>query len=530
MGKKGKKAKSGGKVKGQQHQQHAVLPTHEINNNNSDSLVDGDELAFIQKDKRGQFCKPTTNGPLLLPKKTNMTLDAQAMQQKLLSIPTKKRTPTAERLIQAEKMMDNIGKLQLDRKDYYNNERFVDIGTLKADESYVKECTLWIQAFVSSDFHVGCTKSVLIGSPMPECSIHITSLRPLDINEPQLMNVDALSFVVLLATAIRMIHPQIRLSLQIVYELHAHALYMDFDELQQHEEAKEIDESYLRFALAWVGIKCARRMYRESDERISTPFQNKNDVAIQSNTLLKSIETFANEQCQYKPDSPVGYWNLGWVCSQVKHNGKHPWKAANECYNLLADCCLLAEKADDDYYRAVAGIDMAHSLIIGGKPIVGYSLPDGEKVQVLRDLNVNDTDGNHDFKTPIQASNLAAAKEAGDKETKRLSDRVCTTLLEPGESILVPHWEVSKIWNFAMTAYKRLDAIGQGLHVYGETLGWDQAEGFLTSKLVAPGRYMPCPQVGFLSIRQKGSFPCGYCGKVEDEMKQCSICKKAQCK
>lgn len=258
MGKKGKKSKNGVKMKGQHQQQHVALPTHD---NNSNGLEDGDELAFIQKDKRGQFCKPTTNIPLLLPKKTNMTLDAQAMQQKLLSIPTKKRTATAERLIQAEKMIDDIGKLQLDRKDDYNSENFVDIGTLKSDKSYIRECVLWIQAFVSSDFHVGCTKPVLLGSPLPECSTHITSLRPLDINEPQLMNVDALSFVVLLATATRMIHPQIRLSLQIVHELHAHALYMDFDELQQHEETKELDESYLRFALAWVGIKCSRRMY-----------------------------------------------------------------------------------------------------------------------------------------------------------------------------------------------------------------------------------------------------------------------------
>ena len=376
MGKKGKKATHGGKKKTKQSQ-HIPPSVNENNNDNGICQEVVDELDFIMKDKRGQFCNEIIHEKLLLPDKPKMTLDPLAMKQKLLSIPTNERTATAERLIKAQSMMDDIEKIQSDRDDDDNkNEKNIDI--LKTDKSYLRECVLWIKAFTSSDYRVSCTREVLFGSPLPSSWAHIT-LSPLEDNEPQLMNVDALSFVVLLATAIRLLMTQRRFSLQIAYELHAHAEgkydWLDFDELQNHGETEELDESFLRFALACVGIKGARAMYRDNDQR--TPLeqlQKKDDIAIQSKSLLRSIETLANEQCQYNPNSPVGLWNLGWVASQVKHNGKHPWRAANDFYNFLSDCCILADKVDDDFYCAEAGIEVAMSLVLGGKPIVGYSL------------------------------------------------------------------------------------------------------------------------------------------------------------
>ena len=94
-------------------------------------------------------------------------------------------------------------------------------------------------------------------------------------------------------------------------------------------------------------------------------------------------------------------------------------------------------------------------------------------------MNALDKDDDHEFRTPLGATTLAAANEAGAKEQKRLKDRVPPTLLDPGETVIVPHWEVSRIWNYAMKAYMRLEALGHGSTVYGETSGWDIAEGFL---------------------------------------------------
>ena len=188
------------------------------------------------------------------------------------------------------------------------------------------------------------------------------------------MNIDALSFVILLATSIRLARSLgQRFALNVAHELHAHADgkydWLDFDELQNHNETMELDEPYLRFALAWVGIKNARTLYRNENIRTISPRQRKDDIAIQSKSLLQSIETLANEQVKYNPESPAGLWNLGFVALQVKHNGKHPWKSTNDFYNILADCCLLADKVDDDFYRAEAGIEVAMCLVLGGKPI-----------------------------------------------------------------------------------------------------------------------------------------------------------------
>ena len=94
-------------------------------------------------------------------------------------------------------------------------------------------------------------------------------------------------------------------------------------------------------------------------------------------------------------------------------------------------------------------------------------------------MNALDKDDDHEFRTPLGATTLAAANEAGAKEQKRLKDRVPPTLLDPGETVIVPHWEVSRIWNYAMKAYMGLEALGHGSTVYGETSGWDIAEGFL---------------------------------------------------
>lgn len=161
---------------------------------------------------------------------------------------------------------------------------------------------------------------------------------------------------------------------------------------------------------------------------------------------------------------------MGWMTSQVKHNGRHSWGAAVEYYNLMADCCLLANEADDDFYRAMAGIEVAMALILGGKPLVGYSTSSGEKVQALRQAVPEERGGTMALK--IGAPDPSAAREASAKEQRRLQQGTPPTQLEPGESVLVPHWEVTRIWNFAMDAYMRVETVGHGQYICGETTGW----------------------------------------------------------
>ena len=97
MGKKGKKASNGEKKKKQS--QHTALSVHE--NNNANGIIDqqqvADELAFIQKDKRLEFCNDLINHKLLLPNKPDMNINPLVMRQQLLS--TNEQTTTSKRLI-----------------------------------------------------------------------------------------------------------------------------------------------------------------------------------------------------------------------------------------------------------------------------------------------------------------------------------------------------------------------------------------------------------------------------------------------
>ena len=208
---------------------------------------------FLKQEKRRQINPDEQyfNEPLLLPDKPNMCLDQTAglaLKESLLSLPAENRTATSDRLVKAYGMFDEIEELQKSRSGYEGSDRrrsgMVNINVLKSDSSYIRECVLWIKAFISSDFRAFAPAYVQrAGSPLPDCWTHITSLHTLDENEPQLVNLDSLSFVILLATAIRLTGQE-RFSLQIVHELHAHAEggSLDFDELKNHEETLDLDE------------------------------------------------------------------------------------------------------------------------------------------------------------------------------------------------------------------------------------------------------------------------------------------------
>ena len=74
MGKKGKKASNSGKKKKQSRD--TSLPV--LENNDANGIIDqqvADELAFIRKDKRLEFCNDLINHKLLLPNKPDMNIN-----------------------------------------------------------------------------------------------------------------------------------------------------------------------------------------------------------------------------------------------------------------------------------------------------------------------------------------------------------------------------------------------------------------------------------------------------------------------
>lgn len=90
-------------------------------------------------------------------------------------------------------------------------------------------------------------------------------------------------------------------------------------------------------------------------------------------------------------------------------------------------------------------MEVATSLVLGGKPIVGYSAKSGAKVHVLQDFDLllDDWEEDNERRLHMCAPTLAAAHKVNAKEIKRVRDQVPPTSLEPGEAVIVPHWEVA---------------------------------------------------------------------------------------
>ncbi|KAL3785999.1 hypothetical protein ACHAWO_012197 [Cyclotella atomus] len=72
----------------------------------------------------------------------------------------------------------------------------------------------------------------------------------------------------------------------------------------------------------------------------------------------------------------------------------------------MANALYAADKSDDDFHRGIAGIELAMSLIVGGKPLVSSKMPSGH-VQMLRDFFDEDSGKVH-----MSVPNSAAAEEA----------------------------------------------------------------------------------------------------------------------
>jgi hypothetical protein len=442
-------------------------------------------------------------------------------------------SPTEKRFVQAYKILDKIKDL---RSNPISQDGDADINELLEDENYVQKCVWFIQANILTDYRLMISPHAIVKSiPGPTCWSCVTELRPLESNDPQLLNVCAQSFVILLACSVTLLVTQSdRFALQLVHELHAHAdgNYIKWEDLEKHIATKTLSEDYLRFALASVGVKAARSLYRSRDSRKPLPFSEK----LSSNFLLDSIETFAKEQCQFGPKRAVGYWNLGWVDSQkVRYRKVHGLTAAADCFANMSKAYHVADEENDDFIKAAARIEAAACLVMGSAGTVGYKI-DGHPVQARRDMR-SDFLKNFDIGKVASLSKFRITIEADppfdklavEKDKQRLEHGVPATQIDSGEMLLVAPWDVLKLWNQAMKPYDALRRFHHEFHVYGETAGWDAVAAFLEKcQRLAYGQYHNAPiHPGFQAHRDRGfdNLACGHCGKVQSENMACSKCK-----
>ena len=483
----------------------------------------------------------------------------------VLRSPASQRSATAERFARAYQILDNLeaslSHLPFDQED-------MPIGHITSSDAMMRGCCSLIQAAVMTDMRIGFSPAVLQKPPMPDMWSHVTSLHPLSSNETQLLGVHGKEFVVLLACAIRLnIIGQPNAALRIIHELHAHAAARQLASGEAWDlGGLSLTETDCRFALATVGVKLSRKLYRMFTKSHREEFPGAGTEQLSTSALLESVETFAkyatqglnprladpsllltrvslalnSEQCALAPARAVGYWNRAWVSQQsVAVRGNNGLVAAADCLSLLTRCYEAADAEDDDFLKAEARIECATCLMLGGAGIVGYKVL-GHSVQVQRDMRsaASFPAGTGSFivaGTPTTAARRALVAN----ETRRGQEWVPISTIEAGEMPLVRWWEALQLFNAAMRPYDALVPCCLEHNVYGESSGWDVIESYLQHSArqgLQDGQYgvLPKGEPGIRGSRDHGdgnewwNRKCASCGAMKSEavpLKVCARCK-----
>jgi hypothetical protein len=220
----------------------------------------------------------------------------------------------------------------------------------------------------------------------------------------------------------------------------------------------------------------------------------------------------------------------------------HPLEGAAEMLALVKQCFAIADADDDDFLKAAARIEAAMCMVYGADGIVGYKVLGDQKGQAHWDMRSDKS------RSAQQVADVAVAPPRVSGETdeiryacveyekRRMSTGVPTTEIEPGENLIVPRWEVLRLWNEAMSSYDSIKRWGYECFVYGEVAGWDIVVHFLQrTSHTEVGQYAPAPLVpGFPAVRDRGnngethSTGCEFCGKIDGAtIMKCSRCKTA---
>jgi len=466
--------------------------------------------------------------------------DPMRMQLALLNCSNQERSSkTAQRFLQAYQLLDDLDVTLSSNIPIDDETGEYKITYLAADPQYMKACVNIIEAVKLTDMRVGVAEHQVHAFPMPSCWSYVTLLKALDtIGEEtiQLGQVGAKSFVVLLTTAIVLALKGLdQFSLQLVHELFLNTEneydWLNWDDLQQDPVTSKLNKAYLRFVLATVGIKGARKLYRNREQRSSSlPGQ----PPPSSKFLLDSMETFANDQVRFMPESATGFWNLGYIAHEsCAKRGVDPLEGAAECMHWMEECYKVADTEDDDFRKAEARIEAAVCLILGGGGMIGYKLPNGESVMVKRNFRqlANQSSNIGDRALQVIAGTVASRRAVVDKEKSRMARGVRTTFIEPGETLLIARWEVLKLWNEAMVSYDSIARWGHHFNVYGETSGWHVVVDFLErTQNLAFNQFAngPTSNPGFNCGRDQGQTCCTKCGKVDESHMKCMRCSRCK--
>ena len=429
---------------------------------------------------------------------------------------------------------------------------------------------------ILTDKRVGMMTSILRALPFPDCCLHITEANyPADVeHDVQLHNVGARQFVVLLVGALySSFLPGLKRScLHLLHELRLHAAgnyaWLDWNDLRQVKGSDGVpfSEAEARFALATLGLKECRGIYRSGlDESSLPPQMRQRKQQPTHEEMLASIEVFANDQIQFRPTSGVGYFNKGWVLTQAPAvRGTNAVEAAADCFDVMTKAYEVADLDQDDFVRAAARIEAAGCLLFGGGGVVGLANKYSTVVRDMRSRQVKLADGTIEVETLPDGTTREQRKfhkrcrmngvtpEANELIFKNENDRIANgipdTFLFKDEKLVVEHWEVKRLWNQAIEPIDNLAKFKHSHFVYGESMNWDNIVRVLNKEYAKLGhnQFASAPSPPGFRLQTDGGMnlfgpgasagvlkdtsmvtKCTWCGKNGVELLRCTKCKKA---
>lgn len=267
-----------------------------------------------------------------------------------------------------------------------NSQLVVTVKDACSSQWLIEAAVRLIEASTLTDHRVH--EGILYDFPAIELfSLFNAKLAPLDSKVTCLKSLGVCEFVVLLAYAHILAKVGDRWkALALVHELHATAASWT---LRPHTDAAmilgcstELREKDMRFALASLGVKVARAIYRRHPNSVAnaTPVLRE---TFSRTFLLDDVRTFADEQCATysKNAAAVGHWNRAWVSKEdAALNGVPPLEATARTLQHLTTCYELADADGDDFCSSIARIDCCMCLCLGGHGTVGTHI-NGEQVR-----------------------------------------------------------------------------------------------------------------------------------------------------
>lgn len=255
------------------------------------------------------------------------------LKESVFSVLPDERSPTCRRFAEAYNLLDGVMERNMHHTLNVRSPIVDNISDLTSDPGHMTDCVDVLRAITLTDWRAPFPVNFCLRIPSSFRNITQVALPAGSSSDVCLANVGAKDFVCLLMAAISRTLQAAKWDVaRIAHELRVHAdVGLDWGDLEgvRGSDGQPLTESEARFALATIGIKSTRSLYRHEDLSGLSEELTEND-------LLTSIEIFSRDQVTFCPESAVGYFNLGWIASQVPFvRGENTLAAAADCLDLM---------------------------------------------------------------------------------------------------------------------------------------------------------------------------------------------------